>query len=91
MPHVVLPSWADHYNFAQLVEDAGVGVWACRLSGPAWTAACLSESISKVIDSDAASQAIQERARVLGKVALQNGPGRFAAAARVAELAASGK
>ncbi|KAF5667262.1 2-hydroxyacylsphingosine 1-beta-galactosyltransferase [Fusarium heterosporum] len=37
VPHVILPLWADLYNYAALAEMSGVGVWACKDTTPEWT------------------------------------------------------
>ncbi|KAF4503571.1 sterigmatocystin biosynthesis peroxidase stcC [Fusarium agapanthi] len=34
---VILPLWADLYNYAALAETRGVGVWGCKESTPNWT------------------------------------------------------
>ncbi|KAF5556416.1 2-hydroxyacylsphingosine 1-beta-galactosyltransferase [Fusarium napiforme] len=34
---VVLPLWADLYNYASLAETRGIGVWGCKNSTPNWT------------------------------------------------------
>ncbi|KAF5252903.1 hypothetical protein FANTH_2227 [Fusarium anthophilum] len=34
---VVLPLWADLYNYAALAETRGIGVWGCKESTPNWT------------------------------------------------------
>ncbi|KAH8881836.1 UDP-Glycosyltransferase/glycogen phosphorylase [Thozetella sp. PMI_491] len=89
VPQVVLPLWLDLYNFAQLVEQIGVGVWGCRESSPSWTPECLSEAIIRVVASNESST-FRENAQKLGKVA-QNKPGREVAAQVIAKLARSGR
>ncbi|KAF5983070.1 2-hydroxyacylsphingosine 1-beta-galactosyltransferase [Fusarium bulbicola] len=34
---VILPLWADLYNYAALAETRGIGVWGCKESTPNWT------------------------------------------------------
>ncbi|KAI7771398.1 hypothetical protein LZL87_010838 [Fusarium oxysporum] len=34
---VILPLWADLYNYAALAETSGIGVWGCKDSTPNWT------------------------------------------------------
>ncbi|KAF5719546.1 2-hydroxyacylsphingosine 1-beta-galactosyltransferase [Fusarium mundagurra] len=34
---VILPLWADLYNYAALAETRGIGVWGCKDSTPHWT------------------------------------------------------
>lgn len=90
VPHVILPQWLDLYNFAQLVEDIGVGVWGCRETSPSWTPECLRDAITKVIGKDDASVALREKAKEIGKIA-QRKPGKDIAARVIAELAGSGR
>ncbi|WJG37122.1 uncharacterized protein FOBCDRAFT_147839 [Fusarium oxysporum Fo47] len=33
---VILPLWADLYNYAALAETSGIGVWGCKDSTPNW-------------------------------------------------------
>lgn len=89
VPQIVLPLWVDLYNFAQLVEDIGVGVWGCREISPDWTAECLSDAILKVADGGPKSLAMRETAKRLGEIS-QKSPGREVAAREIASLARSG-
>ncbi|KAI0146096.1 hypothetical protein GGR57DRAFT_494349 [Xylariaceae sp. FL1272] len=50
VPQVILPQWLDLYNFAQMVEDIGVGTWGCRETSPYWTSSCLETAILDVVD-----------------------------------------
>lgn len=90
MPQVILPQWLDLYNFAQLVEDIGVGVWGCRETSPDWTPSCLRDAITKVIDGGEVSLALHKKAKELGDIA-QKIPGKDVAARMIAKLAGSGR
>lgn len=89
VPHIVLPQWLDHYNFAALVEEIGVGVWGCREASPDWTPGCLRDAILKVADGGDASAAMRRKAKELGDFA-QRDPGKYVAARAIAKLAGSG-
>ncbi|RYP71923.1 hypothetical protein DL771_004526 [Monosporascus sp. 5C6A] len=89
VPQVVLPLWLDHYSFAQLVEDVGIGAWGCRETSPYWTAECLRHALLKVLDGSESGIAMREKARRFGDLA-QRDPGQYVAARGIAKLAASG-
>ncbi|KAF5594994.1 2-hydroxyacylsphingosine 1-beta-galactosyltransferase [Fusarium pseudocircinatum] len=50
---VILPLWADLYNYAALAETRGIGVWGCKESTPKWTGECLLDAFMKGIDGRA--------------------------------------
>ncbi|KAI3340727.1 hypothetical protein F4824DRAFT_452008 [Ustulina deusta] len=89
IPQVVLPMWLDCYNYAQLAEDVGVGVYANRASAPYWTVEGLRESFLRVLDGGEAGSRMREKAKRLGEMARKD-PGRYVAAREIARLAASG-
>lgn len=89
VPQVVLPLWADLYNYAQLAEQTGVGFWACRETSPEWTPECLRDGILRVAASDV-SDRLRAKAREVGAEAGKNGPGRDISASIIAQLARSG-
>jgi UDP:flavonoid glycosyltransferase YjiC (YdhE family) len=86
VPQVVLPLWADLYNYAQLAEQTGVGVWACRATSPEWTPECIRDDILKV----ALNETLRTKAREISAEAGKNGPGRDISAGIIAQLARSG-
>lgn len=86
VPQVVLPMWIDLYNFAQLAEQTGVGVWGSRSTAPEWTAEELSASILKVVDGGPACVSMRERAKRIADRAPQ---GRNLAAEFISKLAGS--
>ncbi|KAI1410614.1 hypothetical protein F5Y13DRAFT_202088 [Hypoxylon sp. FL1857] len=86
---MALPQWLDHYSFAQLAEDIGVGVWGCRETSPKWTAACLRDALSTVVGHDEISMAMREKVKQFGDQA-QSNPGQYVVAREIAKLAASG-
>ncbi|KAJ3578718.1 hypothetical protein NPX13_g1845 [Xylaria arbuscula] len=88
VPQVIMPMWLDLYNYAQLVEDIGVGVYATRGTAPDWTLDGLRDSFLKVVDGGEDSIRMREKAKELGKLA-QEEPGRLIAAKEVARLARS--
>ncbi|KAI1423191.1 hypothetical protein F5Y12DRAFT_758591 [Xylaria sp. FL1777] len=89
IPQVVLPMWLDCYNYAQLAEDVGVGIYANRASAPNWTVEGLRESFLKVIDGGEEGLQIRKKAERLGQNARKD-PGRYVAAREIARLAGSG-
>ncbi|KAI1399758.1 hypothetical protein F4819DRAFT_463997 [Hypoxylon fuscum] len=89
VPQLVLPQWFDLYNFAQLTEDIGVGVWGCPETSPDWTVECLRDSLLRVV-KDKSGQKMKEKAKHLEQVA-RSSPGQQFAAHEIARLAAVGK
>lgn len=89
MPQVVLPLWADLYNYAQLAEQIGVGHWACRETSPDWTPECLRDGILQVAASEQ-SEALRSKAKEISIEARKDGLGRDISAEIVAGLARSG-
>ncbi|KAI1361827.1 hypothetical protein F5Y08DRAFT_313722 [Xylaria arbuscula] len=89
IPQVVLPMWLDCYNYAQLAEDIGVGVYANRASAPYWTVEGLRDSFLRVLDGKKEGLKMKEKAERLGATA-QKDPGRYVAAREIARLAGSG-
>ncbi|KAF4969300.1 hypothetical protein FSARC_3455 [Fusarium sarcochroum] len=90
VPHVIMPMWADLYNYAKLVETIGIGVWACPTTSPKWTVDELAQAFLKVVDGEE-SVSIREKARALGEKMQAGEKGRDLAARKVAELAYAGK
>ncbi|KAJ2984074.1 hypothetical protein NUW58_g6141 [Xylaria curta] len=89
IPHVVIPMWLDCYNYAQLAEDVGVGVYATRATAPTWTVEGLRDSFLKVLDGGEEGRQMREKAKKLGETARRE-PGRYVAAREVARLAEFG-
>lgn len=81
--------WVDLYNYAQLAEQIGVGVWGCRETSPEWTPECLKDSIVKVA-AGPQSGAFTTKARAISVEAVKDGPGRDISAATILKLARSG-
>ena len=82
--------WIDLYNFAQLTEQIGIGLWACRHASPNFASECLGEAILRVSDGREESLAMKKKAKTLSDKAKEN-PGRELAASIVAQLAGSGR
>ncbi|CVK86063.1 uncharacterized protein FMAN_06526 [Fusarium mangiferae] len=83
---VILPLWADLYNYAALAETRGIGVWGCKDSTPNWTSECLLDAFMKGIDGCGESF-LQRRAKYLGDRIKAGKKGRDVAADEIAKLA----
>jgi hypothetical protein len=81
--------WVDLFNYAQLAEQTGVGVWGCRSTSPDWTFQCLEESIVAVAFGPE-SKNFKAKAREISVEAKKDGLGRDVSAAKIAGLARSG-
>ncbi|KAI1824936.1 hypothetical protein F4861DRAFT_504101 [Xylaria intraflava] len=88
-PQVIIPMWLDLYNYAQMVEDIGVGVYATRGTAPEWTAENLRDSFLRVIDGGEDSVRMRNTAKELGESARKE-PGRLVAAREIVQFARSG-
>jgi UDP:flavonoid glycosyltransferase YjiC (YdhE family) len=89
VPQIILPQWADLYDFAQLVENLKIGTWGCRATSPDWTAECLQQAVLFVLKDSPASLTMAKNAASFGELARRSA-GRDVAAREVARLAASG-
>ena len=89
VPQIILPQWADLYDFAALVENLNIGVWGCRATSPDWTAECIQQAVLFVLEDNPASASMARNAASFGKLARKS-VGRDVAAQEVARLAASG-
>jgi UDP:flavonoid glycosyltransferase YjiC (YdhE family) len=49
VPQVLLPAWADCYDFGNRVELLGVGRWANKKAIPRWKHDELAEGLSEVL------------------------------------------
>ncbi|KAF3000608.1 hypothetical protein E8E14_001515 [Neopestalotiopsis sp. 37M] len=89
-PQVILPQWADLYDYAVIAETIGVGVWGCRETSPDWTNECLEHALLSVLQDGPTSFSLASKAQAFGELASSMGPGRDAAARIIAGLAGSG-
>ncbi|CAG8958148.1 hypothetical protein HYFRA_00000497 [Hymenoscyphus fraxineus] len=89
VPHIILPQWADLYDFAALVENLEIGIWGCRETSPDWTVECLQEAMLLVLKDSPASSTMAKNAAAFGEQAGKQ-KGRDVAAKEVARLAALG-
>ncbi|KAI0551673.1 hypothetical protein F4679DRAFT_593066 [Xylaria curta] len=89
VPQVIIPMWLDLYNYAQMAEDIGVGVYATRGIAPKWTVENLRESFLRVVDGGEESVRMRKMAKKFGDLAAEK-PGRFVAAEEIVRLAGSG-
>lgn len=90
-PQIILPQWLDLYNFAQLVENIGVGTWGCRETSPYWNAECLHDAILRVVGESKTAKTTRGKAKQLGILAHNNYPGQYVTAQEIAKLAVSGR
>lgn len=86
VPLIILPSWVDLYNFAQLTEQTGLGIWGCREQSPNFNAECLSDAILKLSDNSPETLAIRAKSREI-RDQIRAKPGRDVAADMVANMA----
>lgn len=87
LPQVILPLWADLYNFAALAETIGVGVWGCKEITPDWTSECLTSSLLRALDGARDGVSFRNKAKQLGDKVQAGDKGRDVAAREVAKLA----
>lgn len=85
VPQVVIPMWEDLYNFAQLAEDLGVGIYACRRTAPTWTVDGLVDAFSKVVIKTPESLKMRVTAHRIGMHSKKI-PGREVAAEMIAKM-----
>jgi hypothetical protein len=90
VPHVILPAWLDHYNFARTADQSGIGIYACQKTVPAWTKECLIDAFRRATDGGPLSHGLAEKAKEIRARAMKDGHGRDVAAARIAGLAHGG-
>lgn len=86
MPQVLLPSWADCYDFSVRVEYLGIGRWGNKQGMPRWTAAELGPILVDVVmgpDADA----VRAKAKELAALCAATPGATVAAKAILAELA----
>ena len=88
VPQIILPQWADLYDYAQLVENLKIGVWGCRATSPDWTAECIQQAVLFVLEDSPTSSSMARNAASFRELARKS-VGRDVAAQEVARLAAS--
>lgn len=86
VPQVIFPMWEDHYNFAQLAEDLGVGLYGTRETAPYWTVDGLVAPIKQILSGNERSEKIKVKAKQVGRLAREE-PGRYVSAKVVADMA----
>ncbi|KAK2868065.1 hypothetical protein FQN49_003200, partial [Arthroderma sp. PD_2] len=86
VPHVVLPSWTDCYEYAQRVEYLGIGRVGARKKVPQVEARELSRELLSVLDGEE-SQSMKHRAQELAAICKERGDGADAVAHKMLELA----
>ncbi|KAK2778428.1 udp-glucoronosyl and udp-glucosyl transferase family protein [Colletotrichum kahawae] len=84
VPQVVLPVWADTYDFAQRVEYLGIGKWGSPTTAPRYRAQELRDALTQVITGRSAVR-FQLRSKELAKQRLQLGEGRDLAVRHIVE------
>ncbi|KAL2849032.1 hypothetical protein BJX68DRAFT_98380 [Aspergillus pseudodeflectus] len=86
---VILPLWFDLYNFAQIAEYAGVGIWPGKETAPEWDVESLSEGFLTALQGEKADR-MQEEADALREAAARY-DGRGCAADVIARMAGGGR
>jgi hypothetical protein len=84
VPQVVLPVWADTYDFAHRAERFGVGVWGSRKAAPRYAAAELGPALVEVVCGPQA-ESMRTRAKEWAKRCADWGEGRDIAAKTLLE------
>ncbi|KAI8235329.1 Glycosyltransferase sdnJ [Colletotrichum sp. SAR 10_86] len=84
IPQVVLPGWADCYDFAQRAEILGIGKWANRKAKPYWKRDEFGDCLEEVLFGPHAKM-MQARAKDLSK-RHPEGAGRLKAAEEILAL-----
>ncbi|CAI0646602.1 unnamed protein product [Colletotrichum noveboracense] len=84
IPQVVLPGWADCYDFAQRAETLGIGKWANRKAKPYWKGDEFGDCLQGVLFGPHAKM-MQARAKDLSK-RHPEGAGRLKAAEEILAL-----
>lgn len=79
MPQVLLPAWADCYDWGSRVEYLGVGRWGSKTQAPGWSAEELGGTLCNVLFGEKASD-IQAKAEALSRLSKSAQPGRDVAA-----------
>lgn len=83
---IIIPMWIDLYSFAQLTEQLGLGLWACRSVTPYFDAQCLSDAILKMLDGSPESKAMTTNIQAIS-AKVRGSPGRDIAADLIAKMA----
>ncbi|KAK2757088.1 hypothetical protein FQN54_005057 [Arachnomyces sp. PD_36] len=86
VPHVVLPSWMDCYEYAQRVEYLGIGRQGVRKQVPQVEASELSRELLTVIDGER-SQSMKRKAQEFAAICKEKGDGADTVARKMLELA----
>ncbi|KAJ0384979.1 hypothetical protein COL922a_007259 [Colletotrichum nupharicola] len=84
IPQVILPGWADCYDFALRAEFLGIGRWASRTARPLWKRDELAKGLEEVLLGPQAMEMIK-RAQELAK-RHPEGAGRDRAAEEILKL-----
>ncbi|KAJ5726863.1 family 1 glycosyltransferase [Penicillium malachiteum] len=79
IPQIVLPQWADCFDYAQRVELLGIGRLGSRTAKPLWTAPELSKAVLDVLVGEK-SKEMKENATALAKAVEEKGSGAVNAA-----------
>jgi hypothetical protein len=87
---MILPVWADVYDYANRAEWLGIGVWPNPHSAPHWTADELGSAFWRVLGDGEEALSIRKKAVELGNLFKDN-PGRVIAAGEITKLARAGR
>jgi UDP:flavonoid glycosyltransferase YjiC (YdhE family) len=86
VPHLILPMWADCYDYASRAEYLKIGVYGNAKAAPNHTAQELIKAFSRVLGDGPESRTIRENAARLGEFTRRK-PGRSRAAQEIARWA----
>lgn len=76
-------------DYAQLAEELGIGIWACRKTSPDWTVDGLTVAFMEMLGDNSRAAEMAKKAKAVGERARAN-RGRDVAAQEIAKLAATG-
>lgn len=84
VPQIILPVWADTYDFANRVEMIGTGRWGSRKAFPRWSASELGDVLVDVV-LDRNGQ-FASKAKAVAEECKRRGDGRDIAAKNILEM-----
>ncbi|TEA15892.1 Glycosyltransferase sdnJ [Colletotrichum sidae] len=91
VPQVILPVWADTFDFAHRAELLGIGRWGSRKHAPGYGAEELGAAMKEVVVGDGARK-LRQRAKAVAKERESHGEGHDVAAKHILQaLASSGR
>src|ERR1700712_1305118 len=61
VPQIILPIWADLYDYAIRTEWLGVGIWASRRTAPSWTSEEIGQAFLRAIGNGEEAKSMRRR------------------------------